>query len=527
MGSSSSVVCPIAAMAQSGKENGLPAKVPCEMFRGSKLLEAMKLLKEHPVLHEAFFNFFRSGRWIHQFLSSNPNLATFVINHGNAVSQFFPCEDASLLSTISEDHGDVHENVASVFLSCCFPIFMQSSEFQLWLEKFTDEQEAVEKEVIHMDTMEYRRFDDKHNVDDFTALEEIQDSRTACSVSSITKSLKFQHRRKSHMSCEIHMIRAETEVRMRSLIRETIQALSDEKLLAFSKPRHWIQRIDGFLNSSSFPIVIAKAKICKKGLVSGLFADGMRVIAVNDSYKRYANKKKSQIVGRSFSEVVLKKSTVVSKEHIVPKCSEGADELEGVFPYKLTLERTNEDGSVDRSILFIKPVHHVLADPEYNYVVALQYDMVSPSCLPTAMVEVPSHKSYVSAGESSKRTDSSSIKSSGRTASSSPRTLRSDPVPIPVAACELRPHPLSFSPPSAVDDDDDEICKSSSPCCLPSEFMEEWFSRTAQTTTASSPITSRRSTAISPSSPQTLARQLERDLPLIEDTLNLLSQILY
>lgn len=526
MGSSSSVVGPLAVTPQSGKENGPPAKVPCALFRGSKLLEAMKLLKEHPVLQEAFFGFFRSGRWIHQFLSSNPNLATFVLNHGNAVSQFFQCDDASLLSTISEDHGDVHENVASVFLSCCFPIFMQSSEFQLWLEKFADEQEAVEKEVIHMDTMEYRRFDDKHNVDDFAEVEELQNSQTACSVSSITKSLKFQHRRKSHMSCEIHMIRAETEVRMRSLIRETIQALSDEQLLAFAKPRHWIQRIDGFLNSSSFPIVIAKAKICKKGLVSGLLADGMRVVAVNDSYKRFSNKKSSQMVGRSFSEVVLKKATIVSKEHIVPKCSEGVDELEGVFPYKLTIEQTNDDGSVDRSILFIKPVHHVLADPEYNYVVALQYDMVSPSCLPTAMVEVPSLKSYASAGDNSKRTDSSSMKSSGRT-TSSPRTLRSDSIPIPVVTCESRPHPLSFLPPSAVDEDDDELFESSSPCCLPSEFMEEWFSRTAQTTTASSPITSRRSTSISPTSPQAFARKLERDLPLVEDTLNLLSQILY
>eukprot|EP01033_Poteriospumella_lacustris_P018760 gene18760-13519_t len=243
----------------------------------------MTILQNHPILRDAFFGFFQSGRWINQFLSSNPNLASSGVSN---ISQFLAGDEVSLFSTLFEKSLDVHESMASFFLASSFPIFMQSSEFQLWLETFNDDEEALEKEVIHMKTMDYRRYDERqHNHHSNLSDDEDElDTRpiySACATSSLSPSLKLRHRRKSHVSCDPYFIRAETD-RMTSLIDSVLELVDSESLLAYASPQHWIHQMESTLNELPYPVIIARSRAGESNVVSKLFNDQMRIVAVNN-----------------------------------------------------------------------------------------------------------------------------------------------------------------------------------------------------------------------------------------------------
>lgn len=516
-------------------------------LQGGKLLEAMTILQSHPILRDAFFKFFQSGRWINQFLSSNPNLASSGVSN---ISQFLAGDEVSLFSTLFEKSLDVHESMTSFFLASSFPIFMQSTEFQLWLETFDDEEEALEKEVIHMKTMDYRRYDERqHNHQSNLSDDEDElDTRpiySACATSSLSPSLKLRHRRKSHVSCDPYFIRAETD-RMTTLIDSVLELVDNESLQAYACPQHWIHQMESTLNEFPYPVIIARSKVGESNVVSKLFNDQMRIVAVNEAYTHVCESK--NVVGRRFADTVLANARIVSQENIVKigKNDFFDQNMEGLYPVQVVLESTKRCDTMSSSALFVKPVHHVLADPKYNYIVAVWYDLSSPRMQDFADSPV-SQKLCIAntrASFSSKRTDISSSRSAAtgvlnRSTSSIKISYSPPPSALPRRAISSK---STASTETAISTGCNALEEAAS--CFSKDLMDQFFSAIsttkpvpAPTSPCSHPLSSSPPSpskfSVVPSSPYSNStsaaalRQLEKDMPVIEDMLNMLPLILY
>lgn len=505
----------------------------------NKVRTAIQTLSEYPAFRQAFLNYFVLGKWVNEFLDNNANLVTLhraVESPSNKLPglysgtnqaprllmELLQSENDSLVKSPrvlggpGKEELDVDwitqfvkpEELLAVFVAAAYPIFLQSKEFNFWLERREGESDAdvALKRQVETDTTQFRLNDegledsadeyDERSVSYHTEVStghfiarrrnsnKSTSSHTSTGASSshgsphsshkatgraVNGKLRFCHRRKS-ISYQEKLARRADRRRIRLIIQKSLHYLQSpatmmntagaapnaagvpadaaaepaeppvapfERLERLLREQAWGDSLRGFLDVLPLPILIARAKDPRSMTTLEALARSheanFSVFYANPAYERLTQCSLAEISGRPFYDVVLAKSTVLSREHgddfqrrpvsgghahgahgylfgIAERSSpygggaadssQGEDSAffqaagaaahgpsdgdEDAAPdtyVQLLLETPRRDGGLCTSALLLKPVHHVVAQPEHHYLVAVQYDLQTPPVL--------------------------------------------------------------------------------------------------------------------------------------------------
>jgi PAS domain-containing protein len=528
---------------QSSRATSLTTPAAANPIVTNKVRTAIQTLSEYAAFRQAFLNYFVLGKWVNEFLDNNANLVTL---HRAAESpsnklpglysgsnpaprllmELLQSENDSLVKSprvlggLGKEELDVDwiaqfvkpEELLAVFVAAAYPIFLQSKEFNFWLERREGESDAdvALKRQVEKDTTQFRLNDegledsadeyDERSVSYHTEVStghfiarrrnsnKSTSSHTSTGASSshgsphsshkatgraVDGKLRFCHRRKS-ISYQEKLARRADRRRIRLIIQKSLQYLQSpatmmnisgaapnatvasidaaaadpdpsqppvapfERLERLLREQAWGDSLRSFLDALPLPIVIARAKDPRSMTTLEALArsheTNFSVFYANPAYERLTQSSLAEISGRPFYDVVLAKSTVLSREHgddfqrrpvsgghahgagahrylfgIAERSSaygagaadssqgeDGAffqaaaaahgpsDGEEDAAPdtyVQLLLETLRRDGGSFTSALLLKPVHHVVAQPEHHFLVAVQYDLHAPPAL--------------------------------------------------------------------------------------------------------------------------------------------------
>eukprot|EP01033_Poteriospumella_lacustris_P005177 gene5177-3696_t len=589
---------------QSSRATSLTTPAAANPIVTNKVRTAIQTLSEYAAFRQAFLNYFVLGKWVNEFLDNNANLVTL---HRAAESpsnklpglysgsnpaprllmELLQSENDSLVKSprvlggLGKEELDVDwiaqfvkpEELLAVFVAAAYPIFLQSKEFNFWLERREGESDAdvALKRQVEKDTTQFRLNDegledsadeyDERSVSYHTEVStghfiarrrnsnKSTSSHTSTGASSshgsphsshkatgraVDGKLRFCHRRKS-ISYQEKLARRADRRRIRLIIQKSLQYLQSpatmmnisgaapnataatvastdaaaadpdpsqppvapfERLERLLREQAWGDSLRSFLDALPLPIVVARAKDPRSMTTLEALArsheTNFSVFYANPAYERLTQSSLAEISGRPFYDVVLAKSTVLSREHgddfqrrpvsgggghahgagahrylfgIAERSSaygagaadssqgeDGAffqaaaaahgpsDGEEDAAPdtyVQLLLETPRRDGGCFTSALLLKPVHHVVAQPEHHFLVAVQYDLHAPPALAAgaAMAAGGANAAATAAADEAQlpRRPSTSSATAVTSAASSPSFSHLSAAPIAIA----------------------------------------------------------------------------------------------
>lgn len=519
----------------------------------------------------------------------------------------------------------------AVLLIIAYPIYVSSYEFQCWLEytEFDVEEDQIMKRKIEKETMLMRVETDSPQLDlPFRFLDEgVGSSCVENDEYRDRQSSQFEvplHRSSASKICLLHQRYSSSDIasrpgpnhdrlisargRLKATIHSVISSFSlsqnDIRLEQMLATTAWSQAVLSFLHNIRIPIVIACTRNHAKNVslrdrvLQGLKSQSdFHIVHVNKAYEELTGYTLAEIQKSSMSELLLGKVPTILEHHCpaashagkLPSCSPNHPHFNNANLHstssanasslvQMTVKSLRKDHSSFTNVTIMKPVHHVLANPDYHYVVATQYDLTpflqpgtartGNECYPNCDSEAgisPFHHSMVRYSSASSTTIMSNIASRSRSHSddaagvlykyNAAKIVPDGEKPtgsMTSTVFAIASVDTSSSFASSVAADMETACSIAETCSnsssgsrdydLGSQEMKKWPNLTPLSISSPPPMKGPplRSTSrvgshgiIHPGAPCTsslssdLYAQFKRDLPMIEDCLNIVPQFLY
>lgn len=408
------------------------------------LRKAMLLLGAYGAFRKNFLLYFGTGRWVNEFLDSNTNILNLLYLHDSSKAMAGAFEEEKsyrrqgITSTTSSfvaatntklivmelrtddptgkltsqgkvqqssskkkwderidwvNYVEGNQKLLAILLAVAFPIYLLSDEFEFWLEfREKDTEESMEiKRKVEKESAVFR----KSGTNADFSLDEFDNSAPAITHEVILnpnseKIIKFVHQRHSGRGnlAELANPRA---ISMRKRTKAIIQ-----RVLGESNPSHmehllsstaWTQQFVLFLDELPIPIVIGRAKVASNGSKLGLLSRFNReqqytVVYSNKAYETLTDYSLSDVYGLSLYDLLLGKNTRVLTHHSLdnPACviaeSQGKELDAHMSLLQWTVETSKKGSDISfTGMLLMKAIHHVAAEPSCHFVVATMYDL--------------------------------------------------------------------------------------------------------------------------------------------------------
>lgn len=408
------------------------------------LRKAMLLLGAYGAFRKNFLLYFGTGRWVNEFLDSNANILNLLYLHdssktmGGAFEEEKSYRRQGITSTTSSfvaatntklivmelrtddptgkltskgkvqqssskkkwderidwvNYVEGNQKLLAIFLAVAFPIYLLSDEFEFWLEfREKDTEESMEiKRKVEKESAEFRK---SGTTADFS-LDEFDNGAPAITHEVILnphseKVIKFVHQRHFGRGnlAELANPRATAmRKRTKAIIQRVLGESSPNQMDYLLSSTAWTQQFMLFLDDLSIPIIIGRAKVAAHGTKLGLLSRFSReqqytVVYTNNAYETLTDYSLSDVYGSSLYDLLLGKSTRVLAHHSLdnPACviaeSQGKELDSHVSFLQWTIETTKKDSEISfTSMLLMKAIHHAAAEPSCHFVVATLYDL--------------------------------------------------------------------------------------------------------------------------------------------------------